>query len=297
MCLCVCVLCVSSVMYYMDTWRGEVGGGVGDDLGTMTWGLGDHTWGTQLGTTLGDHIWGPHLGTTLEDQIWGPHIWGPHSGLGGPRLGTKLGEPHLGDHIWGTTLGEQIWGPRSGPHLGTTLGDLGTTQDPTVQFDHYRLILARAGNLARAGKFFRAGRTFCALARKWDFSAQHPWGFGSPPNCPLRITPYTTLSGLPPATSEHTTSLLPWKGGYPQLQGRGYHSFPRSSGDISISHLGVSRGHRNVPHTSHCLSKATLDSSRLRRPPSRTLLLYNGSFIQTHIRRTIQPLNTRLSSL
>ena len=71
---------------------------------------------------------------------------------------------------------------------------------------------------------------------------------------------------FPPAISKHTASLLPCKGGYPQLQGRGYHSFPQSSGHISISHLGVSHGHRNVPHTSHCLPKATPDSSALRPP-------------------------------
>ena len=106
--------------------------------------------------------------------------------------------------------------------------------------------------------------------------------FGSPLYCPLglRETPYTTFSGLPPSISEHTAFMLPWKGGYPQLQRRGYHSFPWSSGDISISHLGVNRGYRNVPHTSHCLSRVSSDSSGLRRPPSRTLLLYNGSFLQ-----------------
>ena len=118
----------------------------------------------------------------------------------------------------------------------------------------------------------------------------------------LRETPYTTPSGLPPAISENTASQLPRKGGYPQLQGRGYHSSPRSSGDISISLLGVSRGHRNVPHTSHCLSKATPDSSRLRRPPSRTLLLCSGSFLQDPLSlslslRTIQLFTVRLSSL
>ena len=123
---------------------------------------------------------------------------------------------------------------------------------------------------------------------------------GAPPNCPLRLreTPYTTPSGLSPAISENTASQLPSKGGYPQLQGRGYHSSPRSSGDISISHLGVSRGHRNVPHTSHCLYKATPDSSGLRRPPSRTLLLYNGSFLQDPLSlQPIQLFTARLSFL
>ena len=141
---------------------------------------------------------------------------------------------------------------------------------------HYSLILARAGNLAHAGnlardgKFFRAGMTFRAT----------PLGLREPPELPSQApgNPLHDPSGLPPGISEHTASQLLRKGGYPHLQGRGYHSFPRSSGDIS--HLGVSRGHRNVPHTSHYLFKATPDSSGLRNPLSRTLLLYNGSFRQ-----------------
>ena len=116
----------------------------------------------------------------------------------------------------------------------------------------------------------------------------------------LRETPYTTPSGLPSPISAHTASLLPCKGGYPQLHGRGYHSFLESSGDIRISHLGVSRGHRNVPHTSHCISKPTPDSSGLCRPPSRTLRLYQLSIMdpyhKSHNRRTIQPLNALLAS-
>ena len=47
---------------------------------------------------------------------------------------------------------------------------------------------------------------------------------------------------------------------------------PNSSGDISISHSGVSCGHRNVPHTSDCHYTTSPDSSGLRRPPSGTLL-------------------------
>ena len=157
----------------------------------------------------------------------------------------------------------------------------------------------RTSNLASAGKFFHGGRTFratmhvglSAQPRKQDFfrataqaglSTQLRKDFGSPPNSPLglRETPCTTPSGLPSPISAHTASLLPCKGGYPQLHGRGYHSFPGSSGDISISHLGVSHGHRSVPHPSHCTSKATPDSSGLCRPPSRTLCHYNGSFQQ-----------------
>ena len=143
---------------------------------------------------------------------------------------------------------------------------------------HYSLILARAGNLARASnlaraaKFSRAGRTFCAT----------PLGLREPPELPSQApgNPLHDPSGLPPTISENTASQLPRKGGYPQLQGRGYHSSPQLSGDISISHLGVSRGHRNVPLSSHCLYKATPHSSGLCRPLSRTLLLYNGSFRQ-----------------
>ena len=98
-------------------------------------------------------------------------------------------------------------------------------------------------------------------------SAQHPPNF----HLRLRETPYTTPSDLPPTISENTASQLPRKGGYPQLQGRGYHSSPQSSTDISMSHLDISRGHRNVPHTSHCLSKATPDSSGLFWTPQTSL--------------------------
>ena len=133
-----------------------------------------------------------------------------------------------------------------------------STQDSRRTVKHYSLILAGAGNLARAGKFVRAGSTFRAT----------PLGLREPPELPS------------------------------QSPARGYHSSPRSSGDISISHLGVSRGHRNIPHTSHCLYKATPDSSGLRRPPSRTLLLYNGSFLQDPLSlQTIQLFTAHLSFL
>ena len=106
----------------------------------------------------------------------------------------------------------------------TSRGSCPSTQDPRSTVKHYSLNLAHAGNLARAGKFFRAGRTFRANR---TFRAT-PLGLREPPNCPLRLreTPYTTPSGLPPAISEHTASQLPFKGGYPQLQGRGYHPSP-----------------------------------------------------------------------
>ena len=116
--------------------------------------------------------------------------------------------------------------------------------------------------------------------RRQDFPRNRARTSGGPPNSPLglRETPFYDPSGLPSPISAHTASPLPC--GYPQLHGRGYHSFPGSSGDISISHLGVSRGHQSVPHTSHCISKATPDSSGFRRPPSRTPRHYNVFFPQ-----------------
>ena len=65
--------------------------------------------------------------------------------------------------------------------------------------------------------------------------------------------------------------------GIPKLEG-GCHSSLRSSEDIIISHSGVSCSHRNVPHASVSHYTTSPDSSGLRRPPSRTLLHYNGSF-------------------
>ena len=115
----------------------------------------------------------------------------------------------------------------------------------------------------------------------------------------LRETPYTTPSGLPPTISENTASQLPRKGGHPQLQGRDYHSSPQLSGDISISHLGVSRDHRNVTHTSHCLSKATPDFSGTPQTslPDSTPLQWIPPTRPTLSLRTIQLFTARLSSL
>ena len=62
-------------------------------------------------------------------------------------------------------------------------------------------------------------------------------------------------------------------------------------------HLGVSCGHRNVPHTSHCTSKATMDSSGLRRSPSRTLRRYAMySSHRCRNRQTITPIHALLAS-
>ena len=127
-----------------------------------------------------------------------------------------------------------------------------------------------AGNLFRAGKFSRAGRTFRA----------------STPVCPGIPRSYLPDSGILPA---RFPLALPWlfpnviphvypeRAGIPKLEG-GCHSSLGSSGDISISHSGVSRGHRNVPHTSVSHYTTSPDSSGPRRPRSRTLLHYDGSF-------------------
>ena len=55
------------------------------------------------------------------------------------------------------------------------------------------------------------------------------------------------------------------------------HSSLGSSGDISISHSGISRGHRNALIASVNHYMTTPDSSGLRGPPNRTPLCSNGS--------------------
>ena len=94
----------------------------------------------------------------------------------------------------------------------------------------------------------------------------------------LRETPLHDSPGLPCSIANATASQLPRKGGYPQLRGRGKHYFPDSSGDPSISHLGVNCGHRNVPRTFLCRFNDMPDSSGLGKPPSRTLLLSYVSY-------------------
>ena len=65
--------------------------------------------------------------------------------------------------------------------------------------------------------------------------------------------------------------VYPERAGIPKLEGvGGCHSSLRSSGDISISHSGVSRGHRNVPYASVSHYTTT--------PPNRTPICSNGSF-------------------
>ena len=57
--------------------------------------------------------------------------------------------------------------------------------------------------------------------------------------------------------------IYPKRAGIPKLE-RDCHSSLGSSGDISIPHSGVSRGHRNVPIQSDNRYTSTPDSSRLR---------------------------------
>ena len=132
----------------------------------------------------------------------------------------------------------------------------------------------------RAGKFFHAGRTFRALARKWDFSAQHPRGFGSPQYCPLglRETPYTTFSGLPPSISKHTASLLPWKGGYIPYYKEGVITPSHGRPETSASPTWVSAA---VTGTFHTLLSVYL-MVRLFRTPQTSLpdSTINGSFLR-----------------
>ena len=73
------------------------------------------------------------------------------------------------------------------------------------------------------------------------------------------------------------TRLSIQKGRVRKLEG-GCHSSLGSSGDISISHTGVSHSHLNVPHASVSHYATSPDSSGLRRPPNRTPLCSNGSF-------------------
>ena len=131
---------------------------------------------------------------------------------------------------------------------------------------------ANASKLFRAGKFFRPGRTFRA-------ETPSPWG--SPD--PTSWTPESTHQGShcshgpSPGYSRKDDYTSIQKGRVRKLEG-GCHSSLGSSGDISISHTGVSHSHLNVPHASVSHYATSPDSSGLRRPPNRTPLSSNGSF-------------------
>ena len=113
-----------------------------------------------------------------------------------------------------------------------------------------------AGNLARARHPFRAGKFFRALklSAPAGLSAQTELSALRPPS--LRKSPDPSSRTLGP--TQHVsdgflwlhpnvrTHFYPERAGILSLKGS-CHSSPGSSGDISISHSGVNRGHRNVP--------------------------------------------------
>ena len=120
--------------------------------------------------------------------------------------------------------------------------------------------LFRAANLFSAGKFFRTGRTFRA-------------GIAVSSGIPRSVRPDSgthrarfplAFPWLFPNVSLH---VYPERAGIPKLEG-GCHSSLGSSGDISIPHSGVRRGHRNVPHTSDSHYTNSPDSSGLHGPPN-----------------------------
>ena len=104
--------------------------------------------------------------------------------------------------------------------------------------------ISSAGNLLHAGKFFCAGRTFTTFRAGTppDSSGISRSVLPDSGNHPAMVP-----TGSPLAIPERMATRLPRKGGHPKTR-EGCHSSLGSSGDISISHSGVSRGHRNVPH-------------------------------------------------
>ena len=142
-----------------------------------------------------------------------------------------------------------------------------------LHFNPHRSYCHSVGNIFRAGKFFRAGRTFHAETSVYlgipgsdlPDSRIHPARF---PLTPLAF-PCLFPNGWP--------HVYPERAGIPELEG-GCHSSLGSCGDISISHSGVSRVHRNVPHASVNHYTTSPDCAGLRRPPNRTPLCANGSF-------------------
>ena len=109
---------------------------------------------------------------------------------------------------------------------------------------------------------------------------QKPPSLWESPDPSSRNPPSTVPTDFPLAIPERITTRLTRKGGYPQIGGGGggCHSSLGSSGDIIISHSGVSCSYRNVPHASVSRYTTSPEFSGLHRPPSRTLLHQNGSF-------------------
>ena len=120
------------------------------------------------------------------------------------------------------------------------------------------------------------------LPRRRTFRMETPFDLGIPgydlPDSGIHpaLFPLTPLT-FPWLFPNGWLHLYPERVGIPELEG-GCHSSLGSSGDISISHSGVSRGHRNVLIASVNHYTTTPDSSGLRGPPNRTPLCSNGSF-------------------
>ena len=118
------------------------------------------------------------------------------------------------------------------------------------------------------------------LPRRQDFPHRNPRLPGNPRIRPsgihLLLFPLSPLA-FPWLFPNGWSHVYPERAGIPKLEG-GCHSSFGSSGDISISHSGVSHGHRNVPHTSVSHYTTSPDSSGLCRPPNRTPFCSNGSF-------------------
>ena len=131
------------------------------------------------------------------------------------------------------------------------------------------------------------------LPRKPDFPRNSPSSPGAP-----RIA--LLDSGKPPSRPYLVFPLLyprtrpphhPARAGIPNYSEGVITPSPGHPETSASPTWASSRGHRSVPHPSHCTSKTTPDSSELLRPPSRTLRHYNGSFHFSHNRGTVKPFN------
>ena len=95
-----------------------------------------------------------------------------------------------------------------------------------------------------------AGNIFCA--RKIFRTGNPPSRTGNPPSQTGNPPESTRHDSYRPRWPSHSNSwamllyIYPERAGIPGLE-RDCHSSLGSSGDISIPHSGVSRGHRNVP--------------------------------------------------
>ena len=130
-------------------------------------------------------------------------------------------------------------------------------------------------------------------------TSQHPWGFGRPPNCPLRLreNPLHDPLWSSPAISEQIASLIPQRAGIPNYK-EGVITPSPGRPETSASPTWASAAVTGTFHTFRTvylrLRRTLPDSPDL--PPGLYSSTMDPSY-KTHIRRTIQPLNIRLSSL